>query len=343
MVTYIAEDFEGGPPTEVRIPYTELDPAMLRILAEDGDPQAAAMLQERRFSEDQPRVPAGEPGGGQWVGEGGNAATAAAAAVGMGRTPRFAGVRNAEVYARKRFGYADFSGLKDSDLPTLQTVIDQIDRLADKYPQTAPSRPDWVTPSSPSWGFGGVGTYDSPECPQKVRDLGQDAWAVTNNGGGFDPTSIGHQPGNPENVEGYKATQGPYIWFRPDGFSDIKDSMLGQIGFMLSRNTEEAAIHEFGHVVAATTEDSVGAFGRALYDVYNPAENPRTSIGRDVSVYAADRSHEEGFAEIFLIANTKDGMSRLPSDAARARVARVIRLTNKYVGEHYRSKGRKVF
>lgn len=224
-------------------------------------------------------------------------------------TPEFKSISAAQDYVSSRYGYADFTGIKDEDLPALQSVVATIDRLAAEFPQTTGALNQQGTGET-QWRFGGIGTYASPGCPRAVLELGADAWGSTRN-------SVGGTEDRPYS--------GPYIWLNPDGFSE-GSGLLGEIGFTFGNGVEEAAIHEFAHVVEATTPDAERAFDRALAEVYS-YDHPRVSVGRDVSIYAAGNDHRETYAEVFTVLHTDGGLDRLPSAAARERVEDLQRAT----------------
>jgi hypothetical protein len=213
-------------------------------------------------------------------------------------------------HVQERYGYGDFTGIGAEHLPTLISCVAEIDRLAAVFVHTTVP-----LPHAPDSKFYGLGTTLSLHCPPNVKGQMGGAWGATK------WTTLHNQDGS------FARANGPVIWLNPQVFIE-GTGLYGEIGFTFARSPIEATIHEFGHVVADLTPDAEKELQGAVYATYGFGDSHRrTSIGRDVSIYALGSS-EEQHAEVFTVLNAEGGLARLKSDAARTRLRRLGQLTN---------------
>lgn len=218
-------------------------------------------------------------------------------------------VKAVAAYVRDKYGYGDFTGLKESDLPALKESIAAIDRMAEEFPEAlvlddpdAGGRPDFPI----IWKFNGIGTTSSPECPGNVRDLMGDAWGATKG-----------------------LSSGIRIWINTAEGSSFDDGSgdLGLIGFTVAKGPAEAMVHEWGHVMHVKYSHSLQDAQWSIGDVYDSFAKPRRQVFRDTSIYAGF-SEEERYAEVFAILHIPRAFAER-SAAAQARLLRVQKLVNK--------------
>ena len=227
--------------------------------------------------------------------------------VGAGNLRACKTLADLSAYVGTRYGYADFTGIPEEDLPVLRDCVAEIDRLTAKFPNTLVNQ---SSESGRTWMFTGIGTTSSPECPRNVKELMGDAWGAT---------------------KGLSQHGGPRIWLNtasPEIFRD-GTGMMGQIGFTLERTSQEAMVHEFGHVVHETERHALANAREAFWSVYGDASKPMRQLGRDLGIYAMG-TEEERYATFFSALNSPGLIDRLPTEAARNRVHKVQRLTNQW-------------
>lgn len=282
---------------------------------------------ERYFPETRPRTKATDDEDdhyyGAWIGgpraAGGHPAPRRSSAAGD-ELASCKTIGDLQKYAERRYGYADFTGLRDGDFKDLQLALGEVDRILREYPELISDEPRGFSTGAP-WRFTGIGTTKSPDCPRNVRELMGDAWAGT---------------------KGLSQHNGARIWLNveePDIFQG-GTGVLGDIGFTLEKTPQDAMIHEMGHVVHITRPHALEKVNDAWWEVYNrdpvrkpgggytyPRYKPVRQSGRDLGLYSMG-SAEERYATLFFANNGPGALDRLPSDAARARVRKVRELAN---------------
>jgi hypothetical protein len=225
---------------------------------------------------------------------------------GSPETPEFKTVDDAAAYVGSRYGYGDFTGVKESDLEYLHLMIEALDSMSSDYPQLR---------SDPAWMFAGLGTYQSPAVPEVVLELGADAFAVTRN----------------------KYGKGPMIWFNTleDRLFAEGTGLMGEIGFTAERSALDAMYHEIGHAVMSVSNPTrvERIFFAARDEIYGSYAKPMTMFMNDTgSIYAGGSSIEEAFATVFYRLNAPGGLDGL-SKAAVKRLRRLADRVNEGVGQ----------
>jgi GNAT superfamily N-acetyltransferase len=271
------------------------------------------------------------------------------------RRANYASVPEAEADIRRRFGYADLTGIADEDIESLNEILDEVYRLIEEYPQTMSNERTSGTASNrfedKQWRFRGIGTYAADSTPPNVEEQAMDSWATTAPRGPridiFSPEVPAplHPTQDPD-----QAGWGPYIWIDSENVGDYFSVMSAL------RDHRDAIVHEMGHVVAYIGdtrytnghERLMREFRWARDEVYEAdgIKNPRRQWMRDLdSIYGdysidnttAENPEEEAFAELFAVLNapglldeTKDGRKR--SAAAKRRLLRIRRKLNEAMG-----------
>jgi hypothetical protein len=232
-------------------------------------------------------------------------------------TPTFASVKDAADYVAKKYGYGDFTGIAEEYLPQVQEMVEAVDEMVRRYPQTMSN--DLKGFGDSDWRFRGIGTNKSPGAPPNAVHWLDGAWAITRN--------YMRSPGSDAEAGG------PYIYLNADAFHE-GSGLLGLIGFTIGgeNDTRTAIIHEMGHVVAMTSgrseEDIYRALRRTKGEVYPyKARGMSTAkmLMRDLSMYAQGETNET-FAELFAALNTE--FINKAKKATRDRLLKWQRLMN---------------
>ena len=178
------------------------------------------------------------------------------------------------------------------------------------------------------WRFLGIQTYESPNCPGKIPELGGDAAAITEDR----LTLFRHAHG------------GPLIYWNPDTVNRNEESIYAMIGLTAapSKNLAGITAHEFGHVIwskAAATPDypytmnpdepAYMRFGEKFGHAMNRVGITHRMLKRNVSWYATTND-KEAFAEIFSVMQHPEGQKM--SKAFRKRLDKLAAELKKETG-----------